>query len=432
MKETVFQKFRRAFYQSPFLMTLAIAGGGVLLLMNLFLLLVSRYEKVDLSSLFFLFLFGVVAVMPVFLTVENLVFLFLKPTPERMRAALPAELLTVFFGTGLSALYFEFSNIVFADWNIQLYNSELHSPIEPDSLLTIGALAVVAAAGYAVLRFLPLKKQPPLLSVLSIAAVYLGIALCTLWCFQLLKNFEIFLCLFPFNCIVIAIKTIRFAVSQKAEMLREQGKSPKLGRLAALLENAAAWPYLALLAALPLLGLVVAVLTLFGQSPDAVIRAWTQTADWTMSQQTAPQNIQYDEHYLCTVAAGGHRRIVKPLRTGKRHGHRVLVNRQLCIANAFEQLLEERTPRFHRAVRGFYDRVGYPVARRIRSPWSADCIYLLMKPLEWLFLLTLYLFDAAPENRIAVQYPHAPVPVRRACGIPLFHKNQYEKEKSSQ
>lgn len=222
MKETAFQKFRRAFYQSPLLMPLAATGGGVLLLM-IFLLLVGRYEKVDLNSLFYLFLFGVIAVMPVFLTVENLVFLFLRPTPERSKAALPAELLTVFFGAGLSALYFELSDIVFADWNVQLYNRELHSPIEPGSLLTIGVLAAVAAAGYAVLRFLPLKKQPPLLSVLSIAAVYLGIALCALWCFQLFENFEIFLCIFPFNCIVIALKTIRFTVSQKAELLRAEG-----------------------------------------------------------------------------------------------------------------------------------------------------------------------------------------------------------------
>ena len=102
--------------------------------------------------------------------------------------------------------------------------------------------------------------------------------------------------------------------------------------------------------------------------------------------------------------------MVKPLRTGKRHGHEVLVNRQLCIANAFEQLLEERTPRFHKAVRGLYDKTGYPIAKHIRSPYLADAIYFLMKPLEWLFLLVLYLFDPKPENHIAVQYPHKPLP----------------------
>jgi len=28
----------------------------------------------------------------------------------------------------------------------------------------------------------------------------------------------------------------------------------------------------------------------------------------------------------------------------------------------------------------------------------------------WFFLMVLYLFDPKPENRIAVQYPHAPIP----------------------
>ena len=114
--------------------------------------------------------------------------------------------------------------------------------------------------------------------------------------------------------------------------------------------------------------------------------------------------MHYDEHYLCTVAAGGHRRVVKPLRLGIRHGHRVIVNRQLCVANAFEQVLEERTPRFHRAVRNFYDRYGFPIARLIHSKYIADLVYFIMKPLEWVFLLVLYLTCTDPENRIAVQY----------------------------
>ena len=87
-----------------------------------------------------------------------------------------------------------------------------------------------------------------------------------------------------------------------------------------------------------------------------------------------------------------------------RHGHRVTVNRQLCIANAFEQVLEEKTPRFHRAVRGFYDRYGFPIAKMIRSPFAADVVYIMMKPLEYLFLIVLYLTDINPENRIALQY----------------------------
>ena len=35
----------------------------------------------------------------------------------------------------------------------------------------------------------------------------------------------------------------------------------------------------------------------------------------------------------------------------------------LNIANAFEEVIREKTPRFHRAVRSFYDRYGFPVAK---------------------------------------------------------------------
>jgi hypothetical protein len=161
---------------------------------------------------------------------------------------------------------------------------------------------------------------------------------------------------------------------------------------------------------IPLLGIAIAVLTLFGQEPDSIIQAWTQTSDWTFSQQVAPPNLPRDMHYLCTVAAGGHHRLVKPLRIGKRHGHSVLVNRQLAVANAFEELLQQRLPRLHRIVRNAYDRYGYPIANQIRSKWAADAVWLLMKPAEWFFICVLYLFDLKPENRIAVQYPHAPLP----------------------
>ena len=140
------------------------------------------------------------------------------------------------------------------------------------------------------------------------------------------------------------------------------------------------------------------------QAPDAIIKAWTETADWNLSNRIAPQNIQVDEHYLCTVAAGGHKKVVKPIRLGQRHGHEVIVNRQLCIANAFEQILEERTPKLHKHIRGFYDKYGFSIIKWIHSKYAADFIYFIMKPLEWLFLIVLYLVDRKPENRIAVQY----------------------------
>lgn len=111
---------------------------------------------------------------------------------------------------------------------------------------------------------------------------------------------------------------------------------------------------------------------------------------------------KYDGHYLCTVAAGGHKEIVKPIRLGRRGKKYIVVNRQLCIANAFEQIIEEKAPRFHYVVRSFYDKYGYPVAKHINSKYAADFVYFLMKPLEQIFLIVIYLFDSKPK--IVQQY----------------------------
>ncbi len=57
---------------------------------------------------------------------------------------------------------------------------------------------------------------------------------------------------------------------------------------------------------------------------------------------------------------------------------------QLCIVNAFEQVLEEKTPRFHASC-----VVPWPLWLSLcqisRRNGHADLIYYLMKPLEWLF-----------------------------------------------
>ncbi|MBB6635077.1 DUF6688 domain-containing protein [Cohnella thailandensis] len=148
------------------------------------------------------------------------------------------------------------------------------------------------------------------------------------------------------------------------------------------------------------------VLGLFGQRPDGIVRAFLDTSGYHLSKLPAPppEMLPGDGHYLCTVAARGHSRVVKPLRAGIRHGEAIPVNRQLLIANAFENVLEQYAPTFHRKVRRLYDKYGFPISRHIRTKVAADIVYLAMKPLEWFFLLVLYTVDAKPENRIHVQY----------------------------
>ena len=98
--------------------------------------------------------------------------------------------------------------------------------------------------------------------------------------------------------------------------------------------------------------------------------------------------------------------MVKPLRLGTRRNETIVVNRQLCIANAFEELIQEKMPRFHRQIRNMYDTYGYPLSKKITTPLKADFVYIVMKPLEWVFLLFLYAFDLRPEQRIARQYTY--------------------------
>lgn len=357
-------------------------------------------------------------VSPVFVTLYNILYLVVprqsETTKNRGRAV---EYFTVIDG-GLVTLFYAFIGEVLGDdiiwgshWSDQLYNAQLHSPIAAEYAPTLAVLALIAVLGYVMIRATWDRGLPPIPTAVGIGAVYIGILLCILWIVQFSPE-AILLCIYPANLIMIWIKLIRESAEKWRETPMEtpEGKGRLITAVHTFMISSANLPWLGFLAALPLLGLCILILTLFGQTPDSIIRAWTETADWTLSNYEGPQNIMTDQHYLCTVAAGGHRKVVKPIRTGMRHGHTVIVNRQLCVANAFEDLLHERLPRFHKAVRGFYDKYGYPVAKHIKSPYAADAVWIMMKPLEWMFLLVLYSFDTKPENRIAVQYPHKAPP----------------------
>ena len=354
--------------------------------------------------------FGVFLIYPLILTCLNLFFIFgSQNDPVVIRKSKHFEYLTLTLGSVYSIIILPFTNIVFVDWQEVLANRQLHTPIWSQGAITILSCAAVGIAGYLFLSAVSLRKVPPLLPVLAIGAMYIGMFQCILWIIQVFQNdlISFYLCLFPFNLILIGIHTIRRKVEEwNNDESKEIKKfhNPYLERINKKVVDSSKWPGLAFLFMWPLLGALVCFLLLFGQRPDNIIKAWTETSNWNLSTKVSPQNIYYDEHYLCTVAAGGHPKIVKPIRKGMRHGHEVIVNRQLCIANAFEQVMEEYTPVFHRHIRKFYDKYGFPVARAIRSPYIADVVYILMKPLEVMFLLVLYTVDVNPENRIAVQY----------------------------
>lgn len=364
-------------------------------------------------------IYGLFMIFPVLLVGAE-IYLLAKghKDPELYRKSRVFDIVGVVLGVFYSLFYLSLlDEVVFgADWQEQLINRQTHTPVYTGSQLTVIVIAAAAVIGYFVVNYISLKKMPPLTAVLGMAAMYLGTAESIIWGIQVVRDFwDFFLMLFPAHCVLLTARTVRYKMREWQEIKKEEvGKreiesiSQEDGGIFAacnrFLGKAECWPVMAFVLMWPLLGILIGILLLFGQRPDAIIRAFTETSDWNLSQRVAPQNISYDEHYLCTVAAGGHEKVVKPKRLGVRHGHQVIVNRQLCVANAFEQVLEERTPGFHRAVRHFYDSYGFPVARLIHSKYTADFIYFLMKPLEWIFLIVLYLTDVNPENRIAIQY----------------------------
>ena len=305
------------------------------------------------------------------------------------------------FGCFLEAIFiFTVKDMTFYDWTERLVNSQKHALIWSGAYPTFFTLAALTLLALIIYSYRDANSLSPLANIFCISGILGGVVHLLVFDQQLqVASFHtFFLLIYSFHLLWVRIKEWqedRTEISYENRLLQFFHQ---------LLNKSRNWPWLAVLFALPTLALVVLILMLFGQQPDSMIKAWTNTADWAFSQKIPPQNLIIDEHYLCTVAAGGHEKVVKPQRMGVRHGHPVIVNRQLCIANAFEQVLEEKTPRFHRFLRSNYDRYGYPFAKHIKKKWAMDLIYYLMKPLEWIFLLVLYLVDRKPENRIAMQY----------------------------
>lgn len=277
----------------------------------------------------------------------------------------------------------------------------------PDHRASMYVLIALCTLSYA-LCTLRKRLAPPLVEVALNCALIIGITLNAVLYFHeealgiwLMGNAPIVL--------LFLMRLARNHLLFVAQMNDLQARNPVEQACLGLLRSHAfvKFPVLLVLC-LPLLAILAGVMMLFGQRPDALIRAFTDTYKQGLSLLDHEcDGVICEGHFLCTVAARGHAALVVPERIGVRHGRTVICNRQLLVSNAFEELIQEGAPRLHRFIRGRYDRVGSFVHRHFiwfDRKWVADVIYLLMKPLEWGFLLVLYVFDRAPENRIASQY----------------------------
>lgn len=344
--------------------------------------------------------------IPALLTVCNVLFLFLeKNASARVVGTIDASIFAL--GISFTALYTAMAD--FSPWHEQLYvGGGTYSPIGEESLPTFIVLCAVAVAGYLLLRFFG-EKLSPVVASLCYSGVFLGLALVVMLFVQMATNITdppaIILLLFPFNYALCAVRLMRRTAAIYAEQMAQTRYDNRfLQWCQRFMSRSASFLLVSFLLAVPLLLVIVVVLLLFGQQPDAVVKMFTETAEWTLSQKIPPPRLEPDGHYLCTVAACGDEKVVKPLRAGKRRGQLIVVNRQLLVANAFEDLLAERVPRLHRVIRAVYDRTGLPISKHINTKRRSNAVYYLMKPLEWLFVAVLYTFDAKPENRIYRQY----------------------------
>ena len=334
-------------------------------------------------------------------------------TKYRENFFIAPDIFTLLFGFGFSCLLIGFAS--FKDYFEPLIEGSdyaglfTHSPIFLEKMPILTIITLVCVASFFIAKYCK-KVLPPLITVFTFVFIYIGMIISVAWIVQLSKNFfnfsVIMLMLYPLNYIILCITLIRDTIKQtieENENLKEH-KNKVIIFLYMITIKISQIPLIAFALLTPFMGIILIILKLFGHEPTYFSDVFTQTSDWTFSQQISPPPIEYSGHYLCTVAAGGHKNIVKPLRYGKRHGHIIVVNRQLQIANAFEELLAEYAPRAHRFIRAIYDKYGYPISKHITGKLRADFVYIIMKPLELLFLFVLYMFSINPEERVNRQY----------------------------
>ena len=351
-------------------------------------------------------IFFVFIIVPIILTLCNIILLFTEKI-FKVTTIHVIDGMIFILGPQFTSLLAKISN--FNEWNVQIYNiGNQYTPVSFESMPTFLTLCCVAVASYLVLRFLG-RKLSPLIASICYSGMFLGFCLTVALTIQLwsgIRDFgTIFFLLFPLNYVLCSARLIRNTVSEYANKIAKTNYNNKILQLCKIIvSKSASFVIVSFIMAIPLLLVIIIVLLLFGQQPDSVIKMFTETAEWTLSQKIPPPRLDYNGHYLCTVAACGDKKVVKPLRAGKRNNELIIVNRQLLVANAFEDLIAEKTPKFHKFIRKTYDRFGLPISKHITTKRRSNMVYFLMKPLEWLFVIVLYTFDIKPEDRIHKQY----------------------------
>lgn len=262
-------------------------------------------------------------------------------------------------------------------------------------------------------------KLPPLQIATFISVICLGILVNLQFLYQISfhdtsriylessgDKAAFYFAIYPIVLTICSIGLLVKLIKNKSELNSTKSyKNKHLNWLNNKLKGSQNLPLYSIFLTAPILILIVLILTLFGQDIESLNRVYTETATWRLSQHLHPPTVDDRHgHYLCTVAAYGNPKIVKPIGIGRRNGNLIIINRQLQIANAFECLIENINPNIHNLVRKNYDKYGINLAKRISNEKLSNLTYIFMKPIEWIFLIFLYACFIEPEEIIKKQY----------------------------
>ncbi|MFQ7478537.1 MAG: DUF6688 family protein, partial [Streptococcus sp.] len=198
-----------------------------------------------------------------------------SPKPIKKKKQQPTIVLWFgLFGCFLEAIFiFIVKEMTFYEWNEPLINSQKHALIWSGAYPTFFTLAALTLLALIIYSYRDANSLSPLANVFCISGILGGVVLLLVFDNQLqVASFHTFFLL------IYSIHLLWVRIREWQEDRTEISYENRLLQwLHQLLNKSRNWPWLAVLVALPTLALVVLVLMLFGQQPDSMIKAWTNT-----------------------------------------------------------------------------------------------------------------------------------------------------------
>jgi hypothetical protein len=274
----------------------------------------------------------------------------------------------------------------------------------PEHRLTVWVFVVTTVVCFFLAKYLD-RNWPPLLYVIINGMLLLGFVFNIFLLLHEQALFAYFTGSIQLN-LLLAMYTIASEDSKSKEFVNLEIPNwfIKLQNLEAFYK----YPIMGIITA-PIYYVINMLLILFGQQPDSMIKAFTETYKHNFSK------LDYEcidvvcggGCYVFTAANYGHQKLVKPQRIGYLGTSKVICNRQVLVANAFEQLLQNRCQRIHAVLRQGYDAFGRHLVNHpkfYKNKYVASLMYLSLKPIEWMFLVVIYTVHRQPESLIHGQY----------------------------